>query len=216
MARYIQGQFAELKKKYIMMELFEKFNVCQKAKYIHTDNDGSFAIQKSGNKLTLLFEWSNGKTDWLNNFDFPAKPYRHMENLWFCHRGFLRVWKAIEPHLKDYIFDMTVNEIDIIGYSHGGAIAQLCFEYVKFNRPDIEVTGCGFGAPRVLWGFAKKSVKERFKGFYVVRNGNDLITHLPPVLFGFNHVCEVMKIGESKGLIKDHYPERYKEALKGD
>lgn len=199
-----------------MKALLEKFNTCLKAKYIHTENDGSYSVQRSGDKLTLLFEWSNGKTDWRNNFDFPAKPYRGMKDLWFCHRGFLKVWKSIEPHLKDQIFDLTVSKIDIVGYSHGGAIAQLCYEYVKFNRPDVELTGYGFGSPRVLWGLASKRVKSRFKGFKVIRNGNDLITHLPPVLLGFRHVCEVVEIGQSVGLIKDHYRENYTEAMKGE
>jgi hypothetical protein len=196
-----------------MNELLEKFLACMDAEYIHTENDGSYSVRRDGDKLTLFFEWSNGTTDWKNNFDFPAKPYRNMGNLWFCHRGFLKVWKSIEPHLEKDIFDLSVREIDIIGYSHGGAIAQLCYEYVKFNRPDIKVTGVGFGSPRVLWGFARKAVKARFEGFKVIRNGNDLITHLPPVLLGFRHVVEVVKIGKSKGLIKDHFPERYRDAL---
>jgi uncharacterized protein (DUF2249 family) len=29
-------------------------------------------------------------------------------------------------------------------------------------------------------------------------------------------VGEVVKIGESKGLIKDHYPDRYENAMKGE
>ena len=197
-----------------MKAMLEKFNTCLKAEYTHTENDGSYAIQKNGDKLTLLFEWSNGKEDWKNNFDFPVKPYRKMKNLWFCHRGFLKVWKSIEPNIAEAVADMTIHKIDIIGYSHGGAIAQLCYEYVKFNRPDVEVAGYGFGSPRVLWGFAKKAVKERFKGFKVIRNGNDLVTHLPPVLLGFHHVCEIVKIGKSEGLIKDHYNFKYQEAMK--
>lgn len=194
--------------------LLSKFNACTRAEYTHIENDASFAINREGDKLTLYFEQSNGLTDWRNNFNFPAKPYRKMKNLWFCHRGFLKVWKSIEPHVTKDICDLTVNKIDIIGYSHGGAIAQLCYEYVKFNRPDVEVSGVGFGSPRVLWGFAGKTVKSRFKGFRVIRNGNDLVTHLPPVFFGFRHVCEVVKVGKSEGLIKDHYPSRYRNALK--
>lgn len=194
--------------------MLEKFNACLRAKYTHVENDGSYAVNRNGSKLTVFFEPSNGRTDWKNNFDFPIKPYRQMKNLWFCHRGFLKVWKSIEPYIKNDINDSTIKEIDIIGYSHGGAIAQLCYEYVKFNRPDVIVTGVGFGSPRILWGFARKTVKDRFEGFLVVRNGNDIVTHLPPIFFGYSHICKVVKIGESKGLIKDHYPERYSLALK--
>lgn len=196
-----------------MNNLLTKFDNCSFIVYTHVENDGSFATEKVGDKLTLYFEWSNGKNDWKNNFDFPAKPYRDMKNLWFCHRGFLKVWKSIEPYVVDSIKDPSIHKIDIVGYSHGGAIAQLCYEYVKFNRPDAEVTGVGFGSPRVLWGFARKEVKKRFEGFIVVRNGNDLVTHLPPIFFGFCHVCKVKRIGKSKGLIKDHYPNHYREAM---
>lgn len=196
-----------------MIALLKMFNDCIKAKYKHTENDGSYCVKRSGDNLILLFEKSNGKNDWKNNFDFPAKPYRDMKNLWFCHRGFLKVWKSIEPHISSYIMDESVKKIEIVGYSHGGAIAQLCYEYVKFNRPDVDVIGVGFGSPRVLWGFARKAVKERFKGFYVIRNGKDIVTHLPPSLFGFHHACYVVKVGKSNGFIKDHYKEEYQKAL---
>lgn len=179
--------------------MLNKFNKCVRAKYTHVENDGSYAVMREGDKLTLYFEKSNGLLDWINNFYFPAKPYRNMKNLWFCHRGFLKVWKSIEQYIAADIADPSISTIEIIGYSHGGAIAQLCYEYVKFNRPDVEVTGYGFGSPRLLWGFACKSVKERFKGFVVVRNGHDLITHLPPVIFGFRHICEIIKVSASEG-----------------
>ena len=192
----------------------DKFTKCvYKIKYIETENAGSYYIERLGDKLYIYFEGSNGKLDWKNNFNFPAKPYRDMKNLWFCHRGFLKVWKSIEPHIANDICDSKIKEIEIVGYSHGGAIAQLCYEYVKFNRPDVVVTGYGFGAPRVVWGFVSKKVKERFKGFIVIRNGRDIVTHLPPVIFGFRHLCEVKKIGKSKGCIKDHYYYNYIESL---
>ena len=223
------------------IELYQAMKKCLSTVYTHVENGGDFAVQREGNVLKLFFEWSDGKEDWKNNFDFPAKPYRHMKHLWFCHRGFLKVWKSIEPHLAEEISRSEINKIEIVGYSHGAAIGLLCYEYCIFNRPECDVQGVGFGCPRVFWGFVPKKVKERFKNYKVVRNGNDIVTHVPPVLFGFRHISEKVKIGESKSkgalkdffscmrhkdktgmkealirlvCAKDHYPEEYEANLK--
>lgn len=201
------------------MSLKEKMQECLAASYTHVENDGSFDVRRGleyGDTLVLRFQWSNGAEDWRNNFAFPAKPYRDMENKWRCHGGFLKVWKSIEPYVKAYILDPAVKHIEIVGYSHGAAIALLCYEYVKFNRPEVDVSGVGFGCPRVVWGRPSETVMKRFEGFVVVRNGNDIVTHVPPALFGFVHVGELLKIGEkSEGLIKDHWAQNYLKNLTG-
>lgn len=194
------------------MNLYKAFAECLKIKnYNHVENDGDYFVQSEGNTLRLFFEWSDGKGDWVNNFRFlaiPWKPYKGMLKVWFCHRGFLKVWKSIEPYLSAEIRNFKYNKIEIVGYSHGAAIALLCYEYCKFNRPDIEIEGVGFGCPRVFWGFVPRAVKKRFEGFKVVRNGNDIVTHVPPALFGFRHVSKVVKIGQTNP-VKDHYPTEY-------
>lgn len=198
----------------IITELYERI---LNAKYIHIgDQTASYCTQREGDTLYILFEWSNGKTDWLNNFDFPAKPYRDMQNKWFAHRGFLRVWKVIEPYLQTEICDLSVNKIIIGGYSHGAAIAALCHEYCKFNRPDAIILGYGYGAPRVVWGFLRKAVKKRFTGFTVIRNGCDIVTKVPPKIFGFRHIGNMLQIGRDKGYnpVESHYPEAYRKELK--
>lgn len=222
--------------------MYEKFKRCTSIKYTHVENHGSYAVRWEDNKMYLYFQKSNGKVDWLNNFRFlaiPTKPYKDMDKgeVWFCHRGFMKVWKSIEPYIKDDILDPGITEIEVVGYSHGAALAQLCYEYIKYNRPDVVVSGYGFGAPRVFWGIATEAVKKRFEGFLVVRNGHDAVTHLPPAIFGYWHICEVLNVGEHwtfkdfvdcvriKGLkkalkesahlgsIKDHYPQLYTLAL---
>lgn len=198
------------------MNLHDTFKECLQAEYSHCENDGDYCLKREGNTLKIFFEWSSGEGDWRNNFDFPAKPYRHMKHLWFCHRGFLKVWKSIEPYLAEHINNAEINRIEIVGYSHGAAIALLCYEYCIFNRPDIDIEGVGIGCPRVFWGIVPKKVKERFKNFTVVRNGVDIVTHVPPALFGFRHISAIFEIGQdkSKGLIDDHRPENYLENLK--
>lgn len=189
-------------------------------KYIHVENDASYYIERHPDCdeiLNIYFEWSNGKTDWKNNFDFPAKPYRDMKDTWFCHRGFLKVWKSIEPHISKEILDPRTKMVKIVGYSHGGAIAQLCHEYVRFNRPDLDaslVFTMAIGSPRVYWGPIRKRVARRFYGCYVIRNCKDLVTKLPPAWLGYRHICPVVKFGKkSAGGIADHFPERYLKAF---
>jgi hypothetical protein len=197
-----------------MTYLSKRFKEVLNADYMHlVEETASFAYEIEEyyplKTLRIYFECSNGLTDWKNNFDFPAKPYRDMQDKWYAHRGFLRVWKAIEPHLKDLIMDKRITHIQIFGYSHGAAIALLCHEYCRFHRPDAYVRGFGFGSPRVIWGFPSKRVRDRFKGFTVIRNEGDIVTHLPPAVFGFRH-CKVVTIGDgSYGVIDAHRPESY-------
>lgn len=181
------------------------------AKYTHLEETASFAFERDGDTLYIYFEKSNGKTDWKNNFDFPAKPYRDMQNKWFAHRGFLKVWKVIEPHLKEEILDENVKHIVIGGYSHGAAIAVLCHEYCKYNRSDILIEGYGFGCPRVVWGYLQEAVKQRFEGFTVIRNGCDIVTKVPPKIFGYRHIGKLLKIGQFKGYghVESHFPMLY-------
>ena len=197
----------------MLKDLFKKILT---AKYIHIEEQtASYYAERNGDTLYILFEWSNGKTDWLNNFDFPAKPYRYMRDKWYAHRGFLRVWKAIEPQLAYEVFDLRVKNIIIGGYSHGAALAVLCHEYCKYNRPDLHIEGYGFGCPRVVWGFLRKNVKKRFEGFTVIRNGNDIVTKVPPKILGYRHIGNMLEIGQDKGYkpIESHYPENYEREL---
>lgn len=194
------------------MNLHKAFEEClsHKDDFIHCENDGDFFAKTEGDTLKIFLEWSDDKADWRNNFKFlaiPWKPYKSMKNIWFCHRGFRKVWKAIKKYIEAAIMNPDIKKIEIVGYSHGAAIALLCYEFCKFNRPDCDIQGVGFGCPRVFWGFIPASLKERVKGFKVVRNGNDIVTHVPPALFGFRHISEMVKIGESKrkGAVKDFF-----------
>ena len=203
-----------MKKK--LLNLFEQV---MSVKYTTiSGSEASFFFEKRGDFLYIFFEHSNGIIDWKNNFDFPAKPYRDMENRWYVHRGFLRVWKSAKEYLKDQIFNKGIKRIIIVGYSHGAALALLCHEFCVFNRPDIadKIFGYGFGCPRVVFGCLRRNICERFKHFYVIRNCRDIVTHLPPSILGFRHVGNIIHIGKKAkyGPIDSHRPENYIEQLK--
>ena len=201
-----------------MNKIFEYGQRCYNAKYVSVGDNSDYAIERDGDTLYLLFEWSVEKADWKNNFNFPAKPYKDMGIKWRCHRGFLKVWKSIEPYIETAVLDITVKHIVIVGYSHGAAIATLAHEYVWFHRPDLrenELEGYGFGCPRCYWGFTiKPSLKERWKNFYPIRNENDIVTHIPPALFGFRHVNKLIKLHSGEcNIIKAHHWAEYEKAL---
>ena len=203
------------------------YKICLGIEYTHVNNDGDFAIRKytDEGRLEIYFQCTNSKLDWFSNIDCVKRPYKDMKTPWKCHRGFLRVWKTIEPYIKDEILNPIYKKIEIIGYSHGAAIAGICHEYVWFNRPDIRdnIFGYGVGCPRFYGSlFVKKSLKERWANFAVIRNKNDIVTHVPPKIFFYSHVSKPNKIGKNTELTVDskspdsfkaHYPSEYIKSI---
>ncbi len=200
-----------------MNRLIELFERCLKARYIHTANDGDFAIEAEGDTLYLLFEWSDDKGDWKNNFNFPVKPYKHMEDTWLCHGGFFGVWSAMRDEVEAKVAEILkdrpqIKNIVCVGYSHGGALSVFGTEDMEYlYGKDYEVSGYGFGAPRVLWGIVPKAVKQRLGRFTTIRNVPDIVTRVPPILFGFRTAGTLLKIGKAGKYnpIKAHYSESY-------
>lgn len=201
------------------MNLYNLFQMTLNVGYTHVENSGDYAIMHDGEILYIFLECSHGNEDWKNNLDFPVKFKLRDDDIHFrCHRGFLRVWKSIKNHIKNDIMDTGVKKIIISGYSHGAGIAVLCYEYVYHHRPDLRgnIEGYGFGCPRVLWGRNARKIAHRWQNFMLIRNIDDLITHLPPKFFGYFHVGKLFKIGE-KGKynkIDAHRPENYLEELR--
>ncbi len=200
------------------MTLLGFYREILRQKYTHLRNEtASYAFRRQGRTLWLYFESSNGRTDWCNNLDFPAVAHGKDRDRHYIHRGFLRVFQALEPALRPLITAPGIGRILIGGYSHGAALALLCHEACMLTRPELgeEIYGYGYGCPRVLWGPIRPAVRERFVHFTVIRNGRDIVTHVPPALLGYRHVGEMAWVGRDTSLspIDDHRPENYLRAL---
>lgn len=203
--------------------LKDLFDRCNNIQYNHIEEtDGDWAYEIIDKTCYLYFQPSNSKGDWFTNFFFFATPYRDMDVKWYAHRGYLKVWKSIKPFVRE-VFDnnyqTNFNNIVIVGYSHGGALATLAHEWVWFNYPSIrdKMVGYGFGTPRVYcwwFGYMRKALKERWEHFYPVRNSLDIVTHCPFSVLGFRHVNKLLKLNkELSGPIKSHYPDKYQNGL---
>lgn len=179
--------------------LYELLSECLNIPYETVGISANYATRTDKDTLYIFFEASNGKNDWKINLDFPAKPYKRMGTAtWFAHRGFLDTWKEIEPFLTDTVLAKNIKNIVITGYSHGAAIAVLCHEYAWYNRPDLRenISGYGFGAPRVFWGLRTLELLRRWERFTVIRNIDDAVTHVPPAALGYSHVGNMLTVGK--------------------
>jgi len=192
---------------------------CISKAYIHVKEGGDYAVERKGNGLYVYLEGSDGAEDWKNNLDFPSRVVdRPADTVWRAHRGFLRVWQAMEPYLRRDLLDRGVERVTVSGYSHGAALAVLCHEYIWYHRPDLRerMEGYGFGCPRVVWGAWDRRLLARWERFTVVRNRNDAVTYLPPVWLGYRHVGTLLEVGESGRYspIDAHRPENLLRELK--
>ena len=136
------------------------------------------------------------------------------------HRGFLAAWKEVEDIIIEKVQDPIWTDITVVGYSHGGALCQFALECVWFYRPDLRdghMRGYAFEAPRIFaqWNYPEQ-LRERWKDLYIIRDGSDLVTHVPPVLFGYRHIGKIVNIKGDPSLvdkkwlpkcIKYHYPQ---------
>ena len=195
--------------------LYDMFEQCLNQSYTHTENGASYSFYREGSTLYIFFEKSNGAVDWKSNFNYRVVKYPSENKRFACHEGFLMVWLDILPHLEREISDKAVQEIVSVGYSHGAGVALLCYEYCRYARVDIQdkIFGFGFGSPRVIWGTSDRCV---WNGFFVIKNIDDLITHLPPAIFGYRHVGQMLTIGKSGkySKIDAHRQENYLYELK--
>lgn len=180
------------------------FRNCAYGKYEECGDHVNYLFKADGRTLYIYFQGSRGDVDWRRNFSFWKKPYKDMKKVYRVHAGFAKAWKEVADIVIAKITEKAADgtykwdKIITVGYSHGGALAAFCQECVWYHREDIRDNcwGIGFEAPRIFAGFLfRKELRARWKNFRVIRNQQDIVTHVPPFLFGFKHVGEIVKIG---------------------
>jgi hypothetical protein len=186
-------------------ELFQK---CLAAPYVTIGDDFQYFYD---GERTIYFQCSSSDADWRKNLDFfpiPVKPYKGCT--WYAHRGFVKVWKSVRDTILPIVKEIYSNGFvpRIVGYSHGAAIAALAHEDIIFNielgkQEDIFINDVEqnhfypetlvFGCPRVVW--LSKSVAWRFDSIDNYQVIGDMVTHMPPKLFGYRDFGTKIKLG---------------------
>lgn len=212
-----------------MISLTELFENTLNITYDNVGKDVSYKFVMDNGTLYIYFQGSDGETDWKYNFKFYKKlwwrkPYKGMENVFRVHAGFLECWKQVEDIVIERIKQDDVKEIVVSGYSHGAALAVLCHECCWFHRKDLikehKVHTFAFEAPRVIGAFKLKFlIRIRWADCVIFRNRNDIVTHVPPRIFGFTHPIALTYIGQNAhyglgSFVKSHYPENVLASIK--
>jgi len=168
------------------------------------DVDLHIKYVKDQKRLFIIFQGSSSWKDWLLDFSFIKKPYKRMDKLFFAHSGFLNAYHSIRQFIHSQLPRYEdVQYISIRGHSLGGALAELCYEDLKWHKEhnsdvyNFEIDGATTGAPRVwsiLWGY--KEIKNRMKNFIRIENKNDIVTRLPFSFLLFKHIGRKFRLGK--------------------
>ncbi len=148
--------------------------------------------------MIIVFRGSDDGKDVLTNLNFckQVPPYNNYSSKIRVHSGFLNVYK--NENVRDNILQNItpeIKKIQITGHSLGAALAILCAVDIQYNFPDIDCEAIVYGCPRVgNKAFATSYNRRVFKTLRV-KNGGDIITMLPPAMFGYSHVGANIKIG---------------------
>ena len=159
-----------------------------------------FIEEDEGETLYIYFQGSNSISDWVENFLFTKKLYKEFK----VHRGFYRAYSQVRDLMLNMVYCHDYKKIIVVGYSHGGALAQLAHEDVVYHFPNLEVKTYAFEAPRCLK--VNKRYRERWKNLTMIKNGNDIVTHMPPKIFGYTDLGTTIKIKGDTSLVNKRIP----------
>lgn len=197
----------------IMKTLFE--NCAYKGGWT-TINDVDFKFIENDDKLEIYFMGSYQLKDWVLNFLFTKKLYKQFR----VHRGFYKAYSQVRNLILDKIYNNEYKKIIVVGYSHGGALCQLCLEDLVYHFPTIDIIGYAFETPRCLK--VPKQYRYMWNNLITTECNNDIVCHCPPKLFGYDELgTKIQLMGDVNlvqnnlpNFIKSHYPNVVLDGLK--
>lgn len=200
----------------------------EKWKTIDRKRDLDLAMWYEGKVLYVNFEGSDSIKDWIFNFFFtPIKvPYKNMEDVYYTHSGFTKLYHVVRDDIhKKFKKHKDVEKIMIMGHSLGGALATLCYADFMWHKEkregyDVKIVGVASGSPRVGWKKGFDNFEKYTKDLIRPTYASDIITQVPPKIFGFKHTGEEKHFGPRRkkplfpAALYKHYRVAYLNYLK--
>lgn len=169
-------------------ELFNDLRYHTDYKKVGRDLDYFVEVLHDDKKIRVKFQESHSVTDWILNFVFPIIPVLIHGKLYNIAIGWWLSWYSGREIVLHEIYTAIAEnpdyEIEICGYSFGGAISQIC-GIELYERLKIKSTLITFGSPRPLFGLCALWAKRCFKSVTQYAYWNDIVTWCPPIFLYF-------------------------------
>jgi len=172
-------------------------------------------LRRDGGTLYITFRGSDSPKDWQTNLYFRRLviPYGNTKSKIRMHAGFIYAYNndRVRPQLHSAA--KNTDKIVISGHSLGAALSIVCAVDIQYNFPEKDIEVYAYGGPRVgNLAFIRSYNKRVFKTFRV-ENGNDIVTKLPPAIFGYRHAGIKVHVGQMRLPLvfsfNQHRPENY-------
>lgn len=135
------------------------------------------------------------------------------------HRGFLEAFfcENFQEKLFSKLKNSGAQKIYFTGHSLGGAMAVLAALDYRLKEQNSEIWVITFGCPRVGNRAFCRLYERKILEVVHVQNGNDIVTKMPPRLFGYSLPGAVYHIGKRRVIgafsAKEHRQKAYFERL---
>lgn len=188
--------------------------------------------------IQINLQYTTDTTDWIANFDWPAKYYGafevdvngNKEKIQLkVHIGWAKMYKAMKHQIRDEVSKLLENhpkaEVEIVGHSLGSGLSMLCAQDLNYNlkiKPHLFT----FGSTKPFY-YTKKHkkviseyLKSCCKEVYNFKNKCDAVCYCPPFsgFHAINHVCVNRKFNIFKFIFnveKEHSNYYYKDWYNG-
>ncbi len=200
---------------------FQPFDGSERLISVNCPKSGvQYYIRIHSDSLLITFRGTDSFKDILSDIKFIKAPVS------FCnpgnikvHRGFLSAYisEGISDRIRSFVTE-NIKNILVCGHSLGGGLSMLCAYELKCRYRHINVHTVVFGCPRVGNYAFRCGFNKLISSAVRIENGNDFVTKLPPVSFGYFHAGECRHIGSPRIFGKysafNHSIKEYEKELK--
>ena len=174
------------------------------------DTDTQVFIAGDNKKIIISFRGTEGTKidDWATDARIFKETWTDNNPLGEVHKGFYRalesVWDEITAELN--LLRTNNQSVWITGHSLGGALAVLAGATLSLQQPEKSVNGIyTFGQPRIANASFTKNYNNKLKNItFRFVNNNDVVTRVPPQIFGYSHVGHLMYFDHRGKLYSDN------------